>query len=367
MGEGHPPLAVPGAEQVPDGQSGGAALDDGGPGDDAGVVPPVDGEGGVLPGGVVHRLLFFVDAGGGFYRGAEDYRHPVGNAAVDPGVLVGGGGNPPGLVHPEGVVGLAAPQIGKAEPGPELNPLDGGNRESHVGQNALHAVEEGLSHPGGQAQDGGFENTAHAVPLAARGPDGGLHGLLSGIVQQGEALGFLFQLGQLGGQGGGVILGKGKILHPGAAADVGGNLNPGLLQSGQHNGSPGHQPGGDPAREVAAAPGILKAVVFDIGGVVRVARPEQGRGAGVVPAAGVLVLNHQGDGGAGGPALPHARKDLDGVGLHPGGGKAVSPGPAGVHAPGQECFVHRAPGGHPVQYGPHGPAVALAEDGQAEV
>ena len=144
-------------------------------------------------------------------------------------------------------------------------------------------------------------------------------------------------------------------------------MNPGLFQSGQHNGPPGHQTGGDPAREVAAAPGILEAVVFGIGGVVRMAWPEQGRRAGVIPAAGVLVLNHQGDGGAGGPALPHARKDLDGVGLHPGGGKPIPPGPASVHAPGQKGLVHRAAGGHPVQYGPHGPAVALAEEGQTEV
>ena len=61
-----------------------------------------------------------------------------------------------------------------------------------------------------------------------------------------------------------------------------------------------------PAGKVPAAPGILKAIVLGICGVVRMAGAQQVGGLGVIAAAGVLVFDHQGNGGAGGVAVHHA-------------------------------------------------------------
>ena len=77
---------------------------------------------------------------------------------------------------------------------------------------------------------------------------------------------------------------------------MGGDVDAGAAQRPQHDGSARHQRGGDPAREVPAAPGVLKSVVFGIGGVVRMAGAEQVGGLGVVAAAGVLIFDHEGDG-----------------------------------------------------------------------
>ena len=116
-----------------------------------------------------------------------------------------------------------------------------------------------------------------------------------------------------------------------------------------------------------AAPGVLKAVVLGVGGKVRVAGAQQVGGLGVVAAAGVLVFDHQGNGGAGGVAVHHTGQQLHRICLHPGGGKAVAPGTALIHAGGEKSLVHRHTGGHAVQHRAHGAAVALAEDGQRKV
>ena len=51
----------------------------------------LNGEGCILLCKIVHRLLFLVDAGRRLDGGAEDHGHPIGDAAVDPSVVVGGG------------------------------------------------------------------------------------------------------------------------------------------------------------------------------------------------------------------------------------------------------------------------------------
>ena len=64
--------------------------------------------------------------------------------------------------------------------------------------------------------------------------------------------------------------------------------------------------GGHFSGRVTAAPGILIAVVLGVGSVIRVAGPQQVSRFGIVAAAGVLVFDHQGNGGASGAAVDHA-------------------------------------------------------------
>ena len=181
-----------------------------------------------------------------------------------------------------------------------------------------------------------------------------------------KALRLAHQCFCLSGQCGGVIQRERRIGDARAPGNMGGNVNARPAQGVQHDGTARHQRGSDAAGEVSAAPGILKAVVFGVGRIIGVAGAEQVGGLGVIAAAGVLVLDHQGNGRAGSVAVDHARKKLDLIGLHPGGGKTVAPGPALIHAGGQQRLVHRDAGGHAVQHRADGFAVALAEDGQRQ-
>ena len=79
---------------------------------------------------------------------------------------------------------------------------------------------------------------------------------------------------------------------------MGGDVDTGPAQRTQHDGTAGHEGGGDPAGKVPAAPRILKPVVLGIGGVIGVAGAQQVGGLGVIGAAGVLVFHHQRNSGA---------------------------------------------------------------------
>ena len=325
----------------------------------------LNGEGRVLLCNVIHRLLLFVDAGRRLDSGAEDDRHSVGDAAVDARVVVGGRDHRIAL-HAEGIVGLRAFQVGEAEAGAELNALHGRHRKRHVGNKALHAVKIRLAHTGGQAENGCFKDAAHAVALRTGGTDGRFHRLFDGSIQQGEALVPAFQHAHLSSQCGGIVQRKGRIGNAGTAGDVGGDVDAGAVQRTQHDGTACHQRGSDAARKVSTAPGVLKAVVFGVGGIVRVAGAEQVSRLGVVAAAGVLVLDHQGDGRAGGVTVHDAGEQLNFIGLHTGRRKPIAPGAALIHAGGNEFLIHRHTSGHAVQHTADGPAVALAEDGQRQ-
>jgi hypothetical protein len=65
-----------------------------------------------------------------------------------------GGRHDAAPLHPEGIVRLAALQIGEAEAGAELDALDRRDGKGQVGDLALHAVKVGLTDAGGQAEDG---------------------------------------------------------------------------------------------------------------------------------------------------------------------------------------------------------------------
>ena len=73
-------------------------------------------------------------------------------------------------------------------------------------------------------------------------------------------------------------------------------------------------------------PGRPEAVVFGVGGIVRVAGAEKVSRPGVVAAAGVLVLDHQRDGRAGGVTVHDAGEQLYVISLHAGASKARRPG-----------------------------------------
>ena len=217
-----------------------------------------------------------------------------------------GGGDDALPLHPEGIVGLRALLVRKAEAGTELDALDRRDGEGQVSELALHAVEIGFTHACGQAQNGGLQHAAHTVALGTGGTDGSFHGFLHTAVQQGKALGLVQQCLGLRRQRGGIVLRKGGIADPGTPPDVSHDLDPGPVQGSQHQSAARHQRGGDAARKVAAAPGILIAVVLGVGSVIRVAGPQQVSRFGIVAAAGVLVFDHQGNGGASGAAVDHA-------------------------------------------------------------
>ena len=235
-----------------------------------------------------------------------------------------------------------------------------------MGQLAFHAVKIGLADTCRQAEDGGLQRTAHTVACAACGADGRFHRLFGLLVQQGEAIAPAQQRFGLRPQCRRVIQHKGGVCNARAPPDVGHDVDAGPVEGTQHHRTACHQRRRDAAGKVSAAPRILKAVVFGVGCVIRMAGAEQVGGLGIVAAAGVLVLDHQGDGGAGRPAVHNAGEELHPVRLHAGGGQAVAPRPALVHAGGEEGIIHRHTRRHAVQHGADGAAMALAEDGQGE-
>ena len=258
---------------------------------------------GRLQGAHVHRLLGLVDAGGWFDGSAHHQGHAVGDAAVDAAVVVGRG-NDPAVLHGHRVVGLPAPQPGHGKACAELHTLHRGNAEEQVGQLAFHAVEEGFTRARGQAGDRRFQHTAHAVALGGGSPDGLLHGFARGLAQHRQT-GAGVQGLQLGVQ----LLflqSKGLILHTRDAHRVGGHPDALGQQHALAQRTRCAQCCGDAAGKMPAAPEVLKAAVFHMGGIIRMARAAQAQGLGVITRAGVGVLDHHGDGGAGGAAVVHA-------------------------------------------------------------
>ena len=240
-------------------------LDRPGPGRDAGIVPSRDPQLGLPAGGEVQGALGGGDGGGGLDGCAEDQGHAVGQAAVDPAVVVRFR-HDPSFIHPEGVVGLGAPQLRQGETVSELHALDGGNGEEGVGQQSFHGVEPGSAESGGQTEDGGLQDPADAVALPGGGQDRSLHLLAPGLVQHGE--GRPLQGVQIRCR-----VPEAPIRHPRAAGQVGADADSPLPESSQEDGSGGNQGGCQPSGEVAAAPGVGKALVFDAPGVVRVTGP----------------------------------------------------------------------------------------------
>ena len=308
----------------------------------------------LLAGAEIHALLGQGDGGGGTDGGLKGDGHAVGDAAVDAAGVVGLGDHL-AVPHLEGVVGLAAPHEGEGHPGAEVHPLDGGDGEEVLGEDALHvAAEVGGPQPGGQAEHGALHGAAHAVLLILGLQDGLPHLLPLGVIQHGEGL---------GGHGPqGLLVLQGGIRNAIDGADVG--THPHAMPS-QHllgHRTGGHQRGGEAAGEVAAPPVVLAPLAPDKARVVPVA------GAGGV-ADGLVVLgvlvgvaDHHGQGGAGGLALKQAGEHLHQIALLPGGCRGVLAGPAAVQLPLHRLQLQLQPGGHPLHHHADGRAVGLAEN-----
>ena len=226
-----------------------------------------------------------------------------------------------------------------------------------MAQQALHAVEPRLAHTGGQAAHGGLGDAAHAVLTLSGCQNGGADGL-GGLVRQGGEIRPL--------QGGHVrrrTVGKGAIPRAAAAKDVCAHGDAHTGKGGQQDGARRHQRRGDASGEVSAAPPVLIAVVFAVGGVVRVGGA--GKAVGIIPAAGVLVGDDDGQRRAGGAPLKDAAEYLIVVRLLPGGIQRRGGTAAGQLAA-EEIPVHRQTGCQTVQHRAHGSAVALAEQRQRD-
>ena len=77
---------------------------------------------------------------------------------------------------------------------------------------------------------------------------------------------------------------------------------------------------------MTAAGSILKAAVFDLGGVIRVTWPGTVGQIGIVSGTGVGIVNGGGNGGAAGKAVQDSRQKFRTVFFFPGSGPIVPAG-----------------------------------------
>ena len=297
----------------------------------------VDHQGGFRAGAGIDGLLLLSDGGGGLDGTAENHRHAVGDAAVHTAVIVGGGYRLP-VLHPNGIVCLAAGHIGKGKTGSEFNTFDGGNGEERMGKDAFNRVEPGLTDAGGQPGNGGFQDAAHTVTTGSGVFNRFTHGMAFRFIQNGK--GQAVQPGQIHGQ-----IREGSVINTGAAGDMGTDYNAFPPQGGNRNGTGCYQRGCDPAAEVATAAIIFIAMIFGISRKIRM--PWARRTALIIPAAGVSIGNQDCHRGTGGATLKNAADNPEGICFLTGSGNT-----AGRTAQGQlgsdKLLIHRDTGSQPV-------------------
>ena len=124
--------------------------------------------------------------------------------------------------------------------------------------------------------------------------------------------------------------------------------------------------GCQPSGEMASAPQIGAAPVFDPAGVVRVAGSGRVGKVNIILNFHIPVRNEDAQGRPGCPALPDAADDAKGVGLYPGGGD-VAPGTTEVQLMRNGPFVHGKTGPKPVHHAADLRAVAFTEQGEGDV
>ena len=127
-----------------------------------------------------------------------------------------------------------------------------------------------------------------------------------------------------------------------------------------------HPDRGLAGRRPPAAPVVANPVLREVG-VVGVGGPEHVADLRVVAAPRVDVLDEEGDRGAGGRALEHAREDPNRVGLAPLGRMAAPAGAAPVEVGLDVGLGEGEAGRTPVHHTPDRGAVALPERGHREV
>ena len=235
------------------------------------------------------------------------------------------------LVLREGVVVLGAFHTGGGKTVSELDAADSGNGKDGVRNLAFHAIPEGFSQADGQSAHLAFHHAAQGIAFGLRG----FQGLRPGrrICEAAYFRKFGVELGE--------------IHH--------------FL--GNHTGCYHGQ--GEPAAEMTAAAGVVEATEFEVGREVGLAGTGVLAELLVVLRAGVLVLEEDGERGAGGLSLVDAAHNFGLIGLD-AGRSARGAGLAAGQILGEICFTERNAGEHAVQGNTDTRAVRLAENAYSE-
>ena len=119
------------------------------------------------------------------------------------------------------------------------------------------------------------------------------------------------------------------------------------------------------AAEGTAAAEVVVAAVFDVGGEVGVTGTRMLPEAFIILAVGILIAEEDGERGAGGVTVVHARDNLREVVLYAGGG-AQGAGLAAGQVLGEVFFAHRDAGQYAVDCNADARSVGLAKNAYSE-
>lgn len=182
--------------------------------------------------------------------------HPVGDAAEDAAVVVGGSFDLT-ILDAERVVCLAARLGGKAKAKPEFNPFDCRDAEHQRSNAAFDAVEHRVADAGRQSDGGTFDDTAHRILSVAAVCNELLHLFSGSIIKDREEF-FLYRQ-QGGGRDSDRV--EGVILHRANRADVRADLDAVLTQVLFGNRTGKAQRSGQTTGKMSAATDVVAAVV----------------------------------------------------------------------------------------------------------
>ena len=230
--------------------------------------------------------------------------------------MVGQEDRPPVLAQPHGVGILLAGQFGRAEARADLDALDRIDRHHRRRQFGVQLAIERRAPAGGQARDlqrhhrpDRRAGLAHAVEIRLPVRDDRRRGREQGVVVDRVEIHRLRRYAV-----------RPELDHSGADADP----------LAEHLAC--HRPRRDPHRRLAgrgpAAAAVVADAVFGLVGVVGMAGPEGAGDLAIVLRPGVLILDLDGDGRAGGdravPVVEHAGQDAGRVALLPLGDEAAA-------------------------------------------
>ena len=198
-----------------------------------------------------------------------------------------------GTLHPGGGEAVA-----------ELHAADAGDGENGVREAGFHAVPEGLSEPGGDAGNDALHDAAQRIAFLLRLVQGGVPLRLVGDSADFDEAGVTAELDA-------------------AAGGAGDGREEEFLRDDAGRDDRERQAAG----EMAAAARILEAAELEVRGVVRVARARDVQQGLVVLAAGVRIVEDDGERGAGRIAFVDAAENLRLIRLH-ARGRALRAAPA---------------------------------------
>ena len=322
---------------------------------DRGIVPSADRERGIRALGKIHGHLLLIDRGRRLHRKSETHGHTVGNAAADAAVVVRFRHHTAAVVIIR-IVCLAAAHIRDREAGAEFHALHAADGEECVREHALKAVEPGLADTRRQADDLGLENAANAVTALAGRRNMCLHSRL-----------------RLAGNGGkfrrvkhrAAVLRECLVRNIRHTLNVRVDINAVPSERRLHKGARCNHRRRHSARKMAAAAGILEAVVFFLCRIVRVSGARRIAKRIVVAAVLALILDHEAKRRARGPAADRTAEDPVFVGLAACRARARL-GLSLIKSCMYEILIDCNAGCKSVQNGADRAAVALAEKRDAE-